>query len=589
MFRMLRLDHQLYLLVGSLIASIVLVCAVSLSQMAKIAEELHTITTEDIPLTEHVADITTTQLEQVIQLERMLREMELLKIDSHAKEKLEKAYSTFHKLNEHISVEFKDAEKIAAEGIKIAHSDKELAAFTSALKKLKAIEQEHHIFEKHVEQLKGLIQAGKLAEARKLGDKIEIEDEKLDHALESFLKQIEAFTHEALITVEEHEKHAISILIIITLLTLGLATLQTWWTIRRLKGRFGDIKSFVQAFANGHLGAHIEQQPQDDLGQLVQDLNGMSKDLSNIFTDIHGLSLSIRDGAKALDSFASTMENNADALKQEASLVADATEQMNSDMTNISSATEELNTNMNTVSSAAEELSTNMSTIAAAAEEASINLSHVAEASNGMNSSMSTMGEAAARSYDNINHISSAIEEISTALESMREQCHVASRASDDGHNHADQNAQVMSHLQHSAQEIVKVVGIIKNIADQTNMLALNASIESAGAGEAGKGFAVVANEVKELAKQTVDATKMIEDKLNEIRGQVENGSQAAQSVATVVNTIKSANLDILNAVESQHDGMDELTHAMQNTTHETQSVTSVRLFEKRLPITCYI
>jgi methyl-accepting chemotaxis protein len=61
--------------------------------------------------------------------------------------------------------------------------------------------------------------------------------------------------------------------------------------------------------------------------------------------------------------------------------------------------------------------------------------------------------------------------------------------------------------LGESAEKISQIIGVIQDIAEQTNLLALNATIEAARAGESGKGFAVVATEVKELAKQTANAT----------------------------------------------------------------------------------
>ena len=68
------------------------------------------------------------------------------------------------------------------------------------------------------------------------------------------------------------------------------------------------------------------------------------------------------------------------------------------------------------------------------------------------------------------------------------------------------------------AQSISKVTEVITEISEQTNLLALNATIEAARAGEAGKGFAVVANEIKELAKQTAEATKEIKTKIEGIQ-----------------------------------------------------------------------
>src|SRR3546814_3506271 len=74
------------------------------------------------------------------------------------------------------------------------------------------------------------------------------------------------------------------------------------------------------------------------------------------------------------------------------------------------------------------------------------------------------------------------------------------------------------SRLGETSVEIGEVIKVITSIAEQTNLLALNATIEAARAGEAGKGFAVVANEVKELAKQTAEATGDIAGKVTAIQ-----------------------------------------------------------------------
>ncbi len=70
-----------------------------------------------------------------------------------------------------------------------------------------------------------------------------------------------------------------------------------------------------------------------------------------------------------------------------------------------------------------------------------------------------------------------------------------------------------------SSQEIGDVIKVITSIAEQTNLLALNATIEAARAGEAGKGFAVVASEVKELAQETAKATEDIARRVEAIQG----------------------------------------------------------------------
>jgi len=93
---------------------------------------------------------------------------------------------------------------------------------------------------------------------------------------------------------------------------------------------------------------------------------------------------------------------------------------------------------------------------------------------------------------------------------------------------------------------------VITSIAEQTNLLALNATIEAARAGEAGKGFAVVANEVKELAKQTAQATEEIGQKIGAIQTDTKDAVHAIAEITTIINQVNDISNTIASAVEEQ-------------------------------------
>jgi methyl-accepting chemotaxis protein len=109
-----------------------------------------------------------------------------------------------------------------------------------------------------------------------------------------------------------------------------------------------------------------------------------------------------------------------------------------------------------------------------------------------------------------------------------------------------------MNELGSAADAISKVTEVITEISEQTNLLALNATIEAARAGEAGKGFAVVANEIKELARQTAQATHEIKAKIGGIQHSTGETVVEMTQISTVINQVNEIVATIATSVDSQ-------------------------------------
>ncbi len=206
----------------------------------------------------------------------------------------------------------------------------------------------------------------------------------------------------------------------------------------------------------------------------------------------------------------------------------------------ISTSSEELATTANHVSSAT-------SSMAAGVEEVTVSISHVADRSEQASHTARSAGQLASNGGEVIQTTIGRINQIANLVHSAAGQ---------------------IESLKNRTNDINIVVGVIKDIADQTNLLALNAAIEAARAGEQGRGFAVVADEVRKLAERTGQSTKEITANIQSIQ------NEAAQTVSAMQQTVEQVNQGVSEA-ESASQAIQQIRQEADNVVEQVSEISS--------------
>ena len=159
-----------------------------------------------------------------------------------------------------------------------------------------------------------------------------------------------------------------------------------------------------------------------------------------------------------------------------------------------------------------------------------------------------------------VDAVAAAAEELAASISEIGRQVEKTKEVVSTAANRANETNHQVEQLSSTADAIGNVIALIQDIAEQTNLLALNATIEAARAGEAGKGFAVVASEVKNLASQTAKATDDISTQITEIQSSTTEAVGAIQQISGTMEEVNTYMASIASSVEEQSAATGEIS-----------------------------
>ena len=305
--------------------------------------------------------------------------------------------------------------------------------------------------------------------------------------------------------------------IVLTLAALCIAVLLTWLivrnTVRQLGKDPGELNGIARRVVGGDYNIDDGGKKMGVYGAIVEMVSALKQHIENAQRESENAK---EQSAKAQEAMKEAEMASAEAqAKTEAMLVAaDKLEQVGS-----------------VVSSASTQLSAQIEQSDRGAAESATRLSEAATAMNEMNTTVQEVarnaGSASTASAETKQKAEAGAEVVEKTVHNIEEVHQLSLALKED-----------MAQLNEHAQDITRIMGVISDIADQTNLLALNAAIEAARAGEAGRGFAVVADEVRKLAEKTMASTT---DVGNAIKAIQESTIKSMEGVDKAVDRIGEA------------------------------------------------
>lgn len=516
-------------LLGVLITLMASIAGFGYNQMQRISTELHGIVEKDIPLTEITTEISSKQMEGALLLEKSFRQLGLGAVNNS--NDIARYLSQFSSLSQQIDTRLQQAGSIL-NNVASSNTNNSLKnEITSLQTALNNLELKHRDYESLAGNLIDLIESQQLEIAETKLSQLELLQDSLNHQLETFLVNIENLTKHALIQTEQHEKTAVTGMVIIGLIGIVLGILMGGLCTITLTRSLRRAVEASDQMAQGDLMLSLQTDAKDEAGTLLN----------------------------AMDSMARKLERTIGQVLVSSNQIASVAEEMAaaSEQTNQAVSSQQLNTEH--VVSSMTEMATTIQQIAASAV-------NTATATNNASDQAELGTQVVTSNQTDIDQLVVQIQDAATQVQSVN----------------AESNA------------ISEFVTSINEIAEQTNLLALNAAIEAARAGDQGRGFAVVAEEVRNLAQRTQGATSEIHRLIDELQSKTSiavnviersremvdtsalNADKASESLRSINHSIQQINgmtMEIAAICEQQSASAEEINQSVISISHSGNEV----------------